>query len=48
MASALDESVIGGSTFARDCQDPREGDRRWCERRLDTHEVVDLFCHAPI
>src|SRR3954463_13856177 len=48
--AALEETfegpVIGKSTVARVCQDTRERYRRWCERRLDEHDLVYLFCDA--
>ena len=37
---------MGKSTVARVCQDTRERYRRWCERRLDEHDVIYLFCDA--
>src|SRR3954463_5494539 len=48
--AALEETfeapVIGKSTVARVCQDTRERYRRWCERRLDGHDLVYLFLDA--
>src|SRR3954467_12068462 len=46
LAETFDEPVIGKSTVARVCQDTRERYRRWCERRLDAHDLVYLFCDA--
>src|SRR4051812_49848738 len=42
LAETFDEPVIGKSTVARVCQDTRERYRRWCERRLDEHDLVYL------
>src|SRR3954454_22464806 len=42
----FDEPVIGKRTVARVCQDTRERYRRWCERRLDEHDLVYLFLDA--
>jgi hypothetical protein len=44
--ATFDGPVIGKSTVARVCQDRRERYRRWCERRLDEHDLVYLFCDA--
>src|SRR3954452_801918 len=46
LAETFDEPIIGRSTVARVCQDTRERYRRWCERRLDEHDVVYLFLDA--
>jgi len=46
LQETFDAPVIGKSTVARVCQDTRERYRRWCERRLDEHDVVYLFCDA--
>jgi len=46
LEETFDEPVIGKSTVARVCQDTRERYRRWCERRLDEHDVVYLFLDA--
>jgi transposase-like protein len=50
--AALEETfeapVIGRSTVASVCQDTRERDWRWCERRLDDHDLVYLFLDALI
>src|SRR3982751_2626087 len=48
LEETFDEPVIGKSTVARVCQDTRERYRRWCERRLDEHDVVYLFLDAPV
>jgi transposase-like protein len=40
LAETFDEPVIGKSTVARVCQDTRERYRRWCERRLEEHDLV--------
>src|ERR671931_1877275 len=42
LEETFDEPVIGNSTVARVCQDTRERYRRWCERRLDEHDLVYL------
>jgi putative transposase len=46
LEETFDEPVIGKSTVARVCRDTRERYRRWCERRLDEHDLVYLFCDA--
>jgi putative transposase len=46
LQETFDEPVIGKSTVARVCQDTRERYRRWCERRLDEHDLVYLFLDA--
>ena len=46
LAETFDEPVIGKSTVARVCQDTRERYRRWCERRLEEHDLVYLFMDA--
>src|SRR3954449_4403041 len=46
LEETFEEPVIGKSTVARVCQDTRERYRRWCERRLDEHDLVYLFCDA--
>src|SRR5919198_1977881 len=46
LEETFEQPVIGKSTVARVCQDTRERYRRWCERRLDEHDVVYLFCDA--
>src|SRR4051794_22626156 len=46
LEETFDERVMGRSTVAGVCQDTRERYRRWCERRLDEHDVVYLFCDA--
>src|SRR5215211_8955059 len=46
LKETFDEPVIGKSTVARVCQDIRERYRRWCERRLEQHDLVYLFCDA--
>ncbi len=38
--------MIGKSTVARVCRDTAEGYRRWCERRLEEHDLVYLFLDA--
>ena len=46
LEETFDEPVIGKSTVARVCQDTRERYRRWCERRLDEHDLVYFFLDA--
>jgi putative transposase len=46
LQETFEEPIIGKSTVARVCQDTRERYRRWCERRLDEHDLVYLFCDA--
>ena len=38
--------MIGKSTVSRVLQDTRERYRAWCERRLEEHDLVYLFCDA--
>ena len=40
------EKVIGKSTVARVCQDTRERYARWCQRRLDEHDLVYCYLDA--
>jgi putative transposase len=46
LGETFEEPVIGKSTVARVCQDTRERYRRWCERRLEEHDLVYLFLDA--
>ena len=46
LEETFDEQIVGKSTVARVCQDTRERYRRWCERRLDGHDLVYLFLDA--
>jgi putative transposase len=46
LEETFEEPVIGKSTVARVCQDTRERYRRWCERRLEEHDLVYLFLDA--
>ena len=46
LEETFDEPIIDKSTIARVCQDTRERYRRWCERRLDEHDLVYLFLDA--
>jgi hypothetical protein len=46
LEETFEEPVIGKSTVSRVLQDTRERYRRWCERRLEEHDLVYLFCHA--
>ncbi len=46
LAETFDEPVISKSTVARICRETAERYRRWCERRLEGHDVVYLFLDA--
>ena len=48
LEETFEEPVIGKSTVARVCQDTRERYRRWCERRLDEHDLVYLFLRRAV
>ena len=46
LEETFDEQVSSRSTVSRILEDTRERYRRWCERRLDQHDVVYLFLDA--
>jgi putative transposase len=46
LEETFDEPVSSRSTVSRILEDTRERYRRWCERRLDEHDIVYLFCDA--
>jgi transposase-like protein len=46
LEEAFDDQLASRSTVSRICEDIRERYRRWCERRLDGHDLVYLFCDA--
>lgn len=46
LAEVFGEQVIGKSTVARVCQDTRQRYERWCERRLDEHDLIYLYLDA--
>jgi transposase-like protein len=46
LEDTFDESGPSRSTVSRICEDTRERYRRWCQRRLDGHDVVYLFLDA--
>src|SRR5918994_1416903 len=46
LEETFDEPLASRSTVSRILEDTRQRYRRWCERRLDEHDVVYLFCDA--
>jgi putative transposase len=46
LEEAFDQPVISKSTVSRVLEDTRERYRRWCERRLEEHDLVYLFLDA--
>jgi putative transposase len=46
LEDTFEEPISSRSTVSRILEDTRERYRRWCERRLDEHDVVYLFCDA--
>jgi putative transposase len=46
LEDTFDEQVASRSTVSRICEDTRERYRRWCERRLEEHDLVYLFLDA--
>lgn len=46
LEEAFDEPIASRSTVSRICEDTRERYRRWCQRRLEEHDVVYLFLDA--
>src|ERR671925_1347831 len=46
LEETFDEPVSSRSTVSRILEDTRERYRRWCERRLDGHDIVYRFCDA--
>ncbi|MGH2761709.1 MAG: IS256 family transposase [Thermoleophilaceae bacterium] len=46
LEETFDEPIASRSTVSRICEDTRERYRRWCERRLDGHDLVYLFLDA--
>ena len=46
LEDTFDEPIGSRSTVSRILEDTRERYRRWCERRLDEHDVIYLFCDA--
>jgi putative transposase len=46
LGETFDEPVASRSTVSRILQDTRERYRRWCERRLEEHDVVYCFLDA--
>jgi putative transposase len=46
LEETFDQPVSSRSTVSRVLEDTRERYRRWCERRLDEHDVVYLFLDA--
>ena len=46
LAETFEEPIASRSTVSRICEDTRERYRRWCERRLDEHDLVYCFLDA--
>ncbi len=46
LEETFDEPVSSRSTVSRILEDTKERYRRWCERRLDQHDLVYLFLDA--
>jgi transposase-like protein len=46
LEEVFEEPIASKSTVSRICEDTRERYRRWCERRLDEHDIVYLFLDA--
>ena len=46
LEETFEEPISSRSTVSRILEDTRERYRRWCERRLDEHDVVYCFCDA--
>jgi putative transposase len=46
LEEAFDERIASRSTVSRICEDTRKRYRRWCERRLEQHDLVYLFLDA--
>jgi putative transposase len=46
LEEVFEEPIASKSTVSRICEDTRERYRRWCERRLEEHDIVYLFLDA--
>ena len=46
LEETFDEPISSRTTISRVLEDTRERYGRWCERRLDQHDVVYLFLDA--
>jgi len=46
LEEAFETPVVSKSTVSRICADRRERYHVWCDRRLDEHDLVDLFLDA--
>jgi putative transposase len=46
LQEVFEEPIASKSTVSRICEDTRERYRRWCERRLEEHDIVYLFLDA--
>ena len=46
LEDTFEEPIASRSTVSRILEDTRERYRRWCERQLEEHDVVYLFCDA--
>lgn len=46
LEEVFEEPIASKSTVSRICEDTRERYHRWCERRLEEHDIVYLFLDA--
>ena len=46
LEEVFEEPIASKSTVSRICEDTRQRYRRWCERRLEEHDIVYLFLDA--
>lgn len=46
LEETFEEPIVSKSTVSRICEDTRERYRRWCERRLEEHDLVYCFLDA--
>jgi transposase-like protein len=46
LQETFEEPIVSKSRVSRICEDTRERYRRWCERRLDEHDLVYCFLDA--
>jgi putative transposase len=46
LEEVFEEPIASKSTVSRICEDTRERYRRWCERRLEEHDIVYCFLDA--
>jgi putative transposase len=46
LEETFEEPIVSKSTVSRICEDTRERYRRWCQRRLDEHDLIYCFLDA--